>query len=63
MISAANFFLIQVEDAKALMQQSKNDKVLLRHFGGALADCVRITVGTRHENDRLLQTFARLEET
>jgi len=60
--SAANFFLMQVEDATALMQQSKDDNVLLRYFGGSLADCVRITVGTRGENERLLQTFARFAE-
>lgn len=60
--SAANFFLMQVEDAAKLMQQSKIDGVLLRHFGGSLADCVRITVGTRSENDRLLQTLARFAE-
>jgi len=58
--SAANFFLIQVDDAAALMAQSSDDKVLLRHFGGNLADCVRITVGTQTENDRLLQTFAKV---
>ena len=60
--SAANFFLMQVEDAAALLQQSSNDNVLLRYFGGSLADCVRITVGTNSENDRLLQTFARFAE-
>ncbi len=59
--SAANFFLVQVQDARALMQQSRADGILLRHFGGALADCVRITVGTPAENDRLLQTFTTLQ--
>lgn len=58
--SAANFFLIQVEDTNALMAQSDDDKILLRYFGGNLSDCVRITVGTHSENDRLLQTFARI---
>lgn len=58
--SAANFFLIQVDDAAALMAQSSDDKVLLRYFGGHLSDCVRITVGTQTENDRLLQTFAKV---
>ena len=60
--SAANFFLMQVDDASLLMAQSSNDKVLLRYFGGDLSDCVRITVGTQSENDQLLQTFARLAE-
>lgn len=59
--SAANFFLLEVNAAEKLLQQSSNDKVLLRYFGGTLADCVRITVGTRVENDRLLQTLAKLE--
>jgi len=58
--SAANFFLIQVDDAAALMAQSSDDKVLLRYFGGNLSDCVRITVGTQTENDSLLQTFAKV---
>ena len=58
--SAANFFLIQVDDAEALMAQSSDDKVLLRYFGGNLSDCVRITVGTQTENDRLLRTFAKV---
>ena len=60
--SAANFFLLQVEDASALMAQSESDKILLRYFGGSLSDCVRITVGTKAENDDLLQTLTRLQE-
>lgn len=59
--SAANFFLVEVDDAAALMQQSHNDKMLLRFFTESLSDCVRITVGTATENDRLLETFAKVE--
>ena len=56
--SAANFFLIQLRNIDQLLEQSRNDKVLLRYFSGAgLEDCVRITVGSREENDRLIQTF------
>jgi len=58
--SAANFFLMQVDDASSLMARSSQDKVLLRYFGGDLSDCVRVTVGTQAENDQLLQTFANL---
>lgn len=61
--SAANFFLVEVDDAEALMIQSRSDKVLLRHFGGDLADCVRISVGSREENDRLLQSLAILDDS
>ena len=59
--SSANFFLIEVDAADALLQQSSIDKILLRYFGGSLADCVRITVGTQSENNRLLETLAKME--
>jgi histidinol-phosphate aminotransferase len=52
--SAANFFLAQFEDAAAVMREAAANKVLLRYFGGGLSDCLRITVGTPGENDRLL---------
>lgn len=58
--SSANFFLVQVDDAGELMRCSGDDKVLLRYFGGELADCVRISVGTRAENEALLRTMARV---
>jgi histidinol-phosphate aminotransferase len=60
--SAANFFLAEVDDAGALMAKSKSDKILLRYFGGALSDCVRITVGTKDDNDKLLQTLTKVQE-
>jgi histidinol-phosphate aminotransferase len=59
--SSANFLLVQVADARLLMQQSSDNKVLLRYFGGSLSDCVRITVGTPDENNRLLETLAKME--
>jgi len=59
--SAANFLLVEVDAVDELLQKSGQDKVLLRYFDEALSDCVRITVGTRAENDRLLQTLAKVE--
>lgn len=58
--SAANFILIEVSDARELMQHSADDKVLLRYFGGDLADCVRITIGTPAENDCLLESLSAM---
>lgn len=58
--SDANFILIEVADAQTLMQHTTDDKVLLRYFGGDLADCVRITVGTPAENDRLLESMSSM---
>lgn len=58
--SAANFFLIRVADAKAVMRQCSDERVLLRDFDGSLAGCIRITVGTPAENDHLLRCFRLL---
>ncbi len=61
--SAANFFLLQLHEIEPLLQQSSNDKVLIRYFGGDLSDCVRITVGSPAENDRLLAVFRTTEDS
>ncbi|MDX1518200.1 MAG: hypothetical protein R3288_15245, partial [Woeseiaceae bacterium] len=52
--SDANFILVQVNEAKALMDYTRNNRLLLRYFGPPLDDCVRITIGNNDENDSLL---------
>ncbi len=59
--SAANFLLVQVEDASGLMAHCAANQVLLRHFGGTLADCLRISIGSAADNDALLDALASLE--
>lgn len=58
--SAANFFLMDVDDAAKVMHRCKEHNVLLRHFGGELASCIRITVGSPDENDQLLRALQTL---
>ena len=60
--SDANFLLVRMEDAKRVMQHCESNKVLLRHFGGDLDDCIRISVGTSDENNRLLQALDTLTD-
>jgi histidinol-phosphate aminotransferase len=60
--SAANFFLVQVQDVEAVLAHCSERKLLLRYFGGELADCVRITVGSAEDNRRLLTAFAALAD-
>ncbi len=60
--SDANFLLVRCNDARSVMRRCAEQKVLLRHFGGALDDCIRISIGTRAENDTLLRALACLEE-
>ena len=60
--SDANFLLVRVDDARRVMRHCETNKVLLRHFGGDLEDCLRISVGTPEENNRLLQALDTLKD-
>jgi histidinol-phosphate aminotransferase len=55
--SDANFFLIRAADAAAIMQRCSEHRILLRDFGNSLPGCIRISVGSRDDNDRLLAAF------
>ena len=59
--SAANFFLIRVADSEAVLRDARNSGILLRDFGSSLPGCIRITVGSRSENSRLLQLLAGID--
>ncbi len=59
--SAANFFLVRVLDSEAVLRAARASGILLRDFGKSLPDCIRITVGERSENDRLLGLFAAID--
>ncbi len=58
--SSANFLLVQVDDADQVMHRCEQHRILLRHFGGELSDCVRISVGSADENALLLQALDTL---
>ena len=49
--SSTNFYVVKLDMFNFL----KENGVQARQFGGILADKVRITVGTREENDRVLE--------
>jgi histidinol-phosphate aminotransferase len=61
--SEANFFLVRVADADAVMRRCEENNILLRHFGGDLSDCVRITVGSPSDNSQLLSALDSLVES
>ncbi len=59
--SAANFVLVRVPDALSAFEALKGRGILVRNFHGShplLAHCLRLTVGTAEENDRLLEALA-----
>jgi histidinol-phosphate aminotransferase len=55
--SDANFLLIRVDDAGRIMAACARERILLRHFGGDLDDCIRISIGSPDENDRLMSVL------
>ena len=61
--SDGNFFLIRVGDVSRVMNCCKAHKVLLRNLGGDLPDCIRITVGSRADNDQLLRALDTLKDS
>lgn len=58
--SEANLLLVRAPDATALWHRLAEAGILVRAFGdtGPLAGCLRITVGTPAETDRLLGTLS-----
>ncbi len=58
----ANFFLVRVPDADFLFEELVRNDILVRRFSGdrRLVDCLRITVGTRDENDRLTEALVSI---
>jgi histidinol-phosphate aminotransferase len=55
--SRANFFLVRVRDAARTYEALKRQDVLVRNLHPALANCLRITVGTPEENRILLDAL------
>ena len=60
--SDANFLLVRVTNSELVMDRCAEMNVLLRHLGGDLDDCIRISIGSREENDQLLQALDTLKD-
>ena len=60
--SAANFFLVEVDDPGPVIRRCEEHRILLRYFGGSLAHCIRISVGSAAENTALLEALDTLQE-
>ena len=59
--SHANFILVEFgEKAKKIHQELINHGILVRYLGGALANYLRITVGTPEENRQLLKKLGEI---
>lgn len=52
--SDANFVLIKVKDSGKLYNYLVDNKIVVRNRHSVIENCIRITVGTRSENNKLL---------
>ena len=60
--SAANFFLLESTNADAVLQYCLQQGVLLRDMSNEIPNCIRITVGSSDENQRLLYVLRDYQE-
>lgn len=58
--SDANFLLVEVSDSARVMAMARSAGLVIRDRSKDVANTVRITVGTRPENDFVLETLARV---
>jgi len=58
--SDANFLLIRVKDAGFIYNYLVKRGIIIRNRSSVVENCLRITVGTKAENTRLLQTLKRI---
>ncbi len=59
--SEANFLLVRVTDPAGFVDAAKSGGVLIRDFSWdpAIPGCLRITIGSRAQNDQLLEALAQ----
>ena len=56
----ANFLLLEVENANETYQYLINEKVIIRNRNAQVENCIRITVGTKEENERLIKVLKEI---
>lgn len=64
-VSDSNFLLFQVDDAKQVAESiASESSVVVRYRGSMLHchDCIRVTIGTKHENDLFLAALRKAIE-
>jgi histidinol-phosphate aminotransferase len=59
--SDANFLLVRVKDAGLIYNYLVNRGIIIRNRSSVIENCIRITVGTKAENSRLLEALKGIE--
>jgi histidinol-phosphate aminotransferase len=58
--SDANFLLVKVNNAGFIYKSLVDRNIIVRNRSNAVENCLRITVGTRYENERLINALKRI---
>jgi len=56
----ANFLLVEVENANKTYQYLIEKKVIVRNRNMQVENCIRITIGTKEENEKLIQVLKEI---
>lgn len=59
--SDANFVLIEVDNANSVYQELVNQNVIIRNRNSVIKNCLRITVGSPEENQKLIETLQNID--
>lgn len=59
--SDANFLLVKVSDANAIYNHLVKEGIIVRNRTSVVIDCLRITIGTPEENDKLINALKKLK--
>ena len=59
--SDANFILIEVDNANSVYQELVKKKVIIRNRNSVIKNCLRITVGSPEENQKLIETLQNID--
>lgn len=59
--SDANFLLTEVINANKMYQDLINQKIITRNRNNIINNCIRISVGTPHENNQLLEALKNIK--
>lgn len=59
--SETNFILVEVEDAHEIYQYLISKNIVVRNRTSVIKNCLRITIGTKEENNELIQNLKNIE--
>jgi histidinol-phosphate aminotransferase len=60
--SNANFLLVQFADAKIVFDALIKARIVVRDRANQIENCLRITIGTKYQNEKLLNILKELEK-